>query len=528
LIWSAALSVFAWVAVRGELTQSSASAARTAAMIGIPLFIVLAVLCFGANPFAQFDFAMADGRGLEARLQTIGFVVVPPLEALAYASIVVSCALWVNPNARVRVGNWTRLASVFLTLAVAARMWWTYTALEGARFWLWGVADCAALLLWLLVGALRHDTGARRTADSRGTSLIIVLMFAGAIVGIVFGGSPSMLPGASTLASDDLSPRLLVAVGIIAVPGFAVLRSLRRRSPANDAPPKLAARRIDAAVVGTGALVTLAAMVVVAVVGPLVEGWVEGTRPDASTLGDTTLEIAAPLLLIALTFAPRTSPRHAQPWRLRTLGVPLLLAGAVSVLLTLHGITSLYALITTILSVLALCMIVRDFVLGGSAAATQALVHAGVVLAVAGLCFSTLSSQRELTAKSGDTLATRDPFGRRWTLIGQGVSLYDVLNRRIIAVTLDAFREGVDEGLVKTEKRQVVDEHGASLGEPLTGIGLLRTATEDVRLELLDASGEVAKVRVSFVPFAGLVWLGALLAMLGGVVDMAFGKRGRE
>ena len=526
MLLATALSGLASLVVGTPPGRSTRNTARVATGLGVPLVTALAIVCFALGPFAQFDYAVSDGRGLDAGLQNVGFVIIPPLEALAYALVIVSCALVLDPEARARAAAWMRRAGLVLSLAVVARVWWTYTALEGGgTFWRWGLGECATLALWLIVEALRHDLGANTVPQRNVASIPAVVAPVLAAVGIVFGGASSMLEGA--LPGDEISSRLIVAAAIVAVASVALLRSVRRpsTSTSRDSSPTLPhqSRRIDAATVGMATLVALAAMVAIAALAPTVQTWVEGKSADGTSLGDASAKIIAPVLLAVITFSPRSSPRHAQPWRLRTIAPPLVLAGLGVVALTMLHVTSLYALFTAALSILALCMLARDFVIGGARTASRFLVHVGIVLAVVGLCFATLTTHRDLTVRSGETFETRDPFGRRWKFVGQGVSLYDVLNRRVIAVTLDAFREGASVGLVKTEKRQFVDDDGASLGEPLTGIGLLRTALEDVRLELQDASGEVAKVRLSFLPFVGLVWVGAVFVVVGGVADVGFG-----
>ena len=527
LSWATALTLFTWIAVRGRRDGSRSSAARIAAVSTVPLCTALIAVCLGANPFAQVDFAVADGSGLDPRLQTLGFLIIPPLEALAYAAIVVACVLTLDERAREKARVWFRLASMLLSVALAARVWWSYTSLEGGRFWRWGIGESATLGLWLIAAAARHDVAtARERAEARPSKLLAVVALALVAVGIVFGGSLSMLSG--TVAGDPLAPRLWVGAVVVAVPSLALLRSPSRSEGSASAPTAREPReRRHGALVGTAALIALAATVVVSVIAPMVEAWVDGGPTDSSSVGDMCMRIAGPVLLAALTFAPRASPRHAQPWRLRTIAAPLVLAGMGTVALTLVGVTSAYVLIAASLGVLALCMIVRDFALGGRAPLSQVLSHAGFASVVVGLCFASLTTQRALTVRPGETFEIRDPLGRGWKLVGQGVSLYDVLNRRVIAVTLDAFREGMAKGLVKTEKRQFVDAHGESLGEPLTGVGLLRTAQTDLRLELVDASGEVARVTVAFVPFTGLVWLGSLLVICGVVTDVAADRKDR-
>jgi cytochrome c-type biogenesis protein CcmF len=518
------------VVLVGTRATSPLASARSITAIALSVLVALFVVCLFANPFGLLDFGVTDGEGLAPRLQNIGFMIVPPLEALAFAASAVACVV-MREDGMIRgrrALHWWRLASVLLILALAARVWWTYTALDGARFWQWSIGASATLALWLIANAIVHDAASPHTDGDRGKIVLIALAILAVAVGIVAGGPFSMNPGASM---GSALPRFWLAAGVVAGPGVAEIETTRSGVRAKAGVPPTDARHWlrnlrDGAHVGYVALIFLTMVVAAAALIPVVDEWVHGDASGSAGPVEVTLEGAALVLLIVSSASLRSLMTNTRREALRYIAVPLVLSAAVVALLAFLGVTSLYVLLVALVATCALVDIIRETIGGGRATLPRGLVHLGVVVATVGLCFWSLTTARDFTVRSGESVEIRDPFGRPWKLTGQGVSLYDVLNRRVVAVTVEAFRGEISRGLVKTEKRQTVTEQDESLGDPLTGVGIRHTALVDLRLELLDVSGEVAKVRVAFVPFAALVWLGASLVILGELAMLLFTRRG--
>ena len=525
LLLAIALSGLTCVALRTSGPSSrDARASGRVAFATLPIAMAIAVACFAAKPFAQSDFAVIEGQGLAPALQTMGFVFVPPLDALALAAVVVLAASSWGAVIRSEIDRWARLAATLLILALIARAYWTYTTLEGVRFWRWGVGEGALLGLWFLVEGLLH-----RASPNTGTvempATLLRLVFLGAVIGIVFGG-PMSLHSATTL---DVIPRVLLAAGLLATAVVAWTRSprsLRHVSSGANLGADAGARHVAPEAIGVLTACVLAALIATLTIVPFVEAWMHGAATMSTVTSDTVMVIASPLFLGAFAAAPFASGAVSERRRLGVLSKALLVAGVVTLALVLSGLTSSFALVVSALGALALALIARDAVVTERATA-RALVHAGIVCVVVGLSLVSLTTTRDATLKPGESVEMRDPMGHAWKFTGQGVSLYDVVNSRVVAVTVEATREGVARGIVKTEKRQIVDARGDTLGPPATGVGLLHTAALDTRLELLDVNGEVARLRVGFVPFTSIVWFGALLTLVGSLAQL-LGRGNRQ
>jgi len=484
-----------------------------AAMVALPMLAAVGVVCLSIRPFAQSDYAVTDGRGLEPVLQTIGFVLVPPIDALALSLVVVLVAVhWHSPRCS-ETERWSRLAIVGLALSVITRAWWTYTVLEGGRFWNWGIGEGAILGAWFLTVGLPHRVSPSSATEAP-SPILTRLLLLGATLGIVFGGPLTIndASGIDILSRTTFAAALLI-IGLIAWIGFSGPTSPRHSSGTSRG-AGAGVSRPSPHDIGALTSVIVAALITTLTIVPFVEAWVHGATKTSTATTDTVLAIAAPVLLATFAAAPFASGAVAPRRWMRVLSKALVIAAIAALALIVSGTTSWFALLTAVLGSVALVMIARDIVVSEDAK-YRALVHAGLVCVVIGLSLASRSTSREATLRPGESVDTRDPMGHAWRFVGQGVSLYDVVNSHVIAVTVDALREGVARGVVKTEKRQIVDVRGDTLGPPRTGVGLLRSALLDTRLELVDVNGEIARVRIDFVPFASLVWLGAALALVG-------------
>lgn len=119
----------------------------------------------------------------------------------------------------------------------------------------------------------------------------------------------------------------------------------------------------------------------------------------------------------------------------------------------------------------------------------------------------------------GQATELRDPFGATWRFTSQGLSSYQEPAYTVMAVALNATRDGRRVGLLNSQRRQYFDAHDNELYEPVTRVGSRRLLHETVTLGFLGPINRTsAAVRISFVPLVQLLWLGAIVTVLGAVV----------
>jgi cytochrome c-type biogenesis protein CcmF len=149
------------------------------------------------------------------------------------------------------------------------------------------------------------------------------------------------------------------------------------------------------------------------------------------------------------------------------------------------------------------------------------IVHFGVVVLFAAFAGLAFKKEYDLSLTPGQTFSALDPYNRTWTFTSQGISRYEELNRVVVAVSLEAKRDGMTPTLIKSEKRQHVDSRGNPTFQPSTEVGILESLRQDVYLVLHGVTGqETAEIRITFNPLVWWVWYGGIIMAIGGLIVM--------
>jgi cytochrome c-type biogenesis protein CcmF len=202
-----------------------------------------------------------------------------------------------------------------------------------------------------------------------------------------------------------------------------------------------------------------------------------------------------------------------------------------------------YALVTYLLAGFVMGTITQEFVKGigarrrmyseGLFAASMRLigrnrrryggyiVHFGVVVLFCAFAGQMFKRDIAVTVKTGETVKATDAYGHEWSFTSQGVSQFEQLNRRVLAVTFNVTRDGKRMGLLSSEKRQHVDSRGEPTFEPSTEVGIMESPAQDVYLVFTGAAdAETAAVHINFNPLVWWVWFGGIMMAFGGVIVM--------
>jgi len=274
----------------------------------------------------------------------------------------------------------------------------------------------------------------------------------------------------------------------------------------------------------------------------------EAVRGEKITVGPpffNSVNIPLGLLLLALTgVGPLIAWRRASASNLKRQFAGPVAAGIVlGLALFALGMRDAYALVSYVLVGFVGGTIVQEFAKGAAARrrmhgegwATALvrlvarnrrryggyIVHAGIVILFAAFAGLAFKKEADVTLSPGETYATTDPYGHRWTFTSEGISTSEELNRVVTAVSLRATRDGKPAGFVRSEKRQHVDRFKNPTFEPSTEVGILESPRQDVYVVLAGVTGdETAELRVAFNPLVWWVWYGGVVMALGGLIVM--------
>jgi cytochrome c-type biogenesis protein CcmF len=542
LLWVLILALFgAMVAAFGGNLPDRLKAL----VLSVQAWIAAAFLLFllaTSNPFLRVAAAPAEGNDLNPVLQDIGLAIHPPLLYLGYVGCSISFAFavaalidgridaawarWVRP--------WTLTAWIFLTLGIAMGSYWAYYELGWGGFWFWDPVENASLMPWLAATALLHSAVVmeKRDALKIWTILLAIIAFSLSLLGTFLVRS-GVLTSVHTFASDPTRGVFILAILTFFIGGALTLFAIRAG--------RLAPGGIFAPISREGALVLnnlfLSAATATVFVGTLYPLALEAVTGEKISVGApffnlTFVPLFVPLLII-VPFGPflawkRGDLRGAAERLFFALGAALVVAAATAFLAGTNGILALFGiglaawLIVGALSELAFRVKLFAAPLAESArrlaglplsALGMTLAHTGVGISVLGLVAATnWATENIASMKPGDSL---EVAGRTLTLerlVNQRGPNYDETVVRFQMTSAGRLVATLDPSKRAFATRQTATTEAAIA---TFGFSQLYVSLGDI------GAGDATTVRVYWKPLVTLIWLGAVVMALGGLLSLS-------
>ncbi|SCG73202.1 heme lyase CcmF/NrfE family subunit [Micromonospora inositola] len=485
---------------------------------------------FAANPFREVIPVPADGPGPNPLLQQHPAMGVhPPLLYAGYVGLVVPFALALaapltGPEGRgwLRVARpWALVAWAALTAGIGLGAWWSYAVLGWGGYWAWDPVENASLLPWLTATAFLHTAVGRAAGRAGWSTALACASFVLVLLGTFLTRSGAVT-SVHAFTDSPLGPMLLGFV-LLAVVASTVLTGRRTAVPPRRDAPLLS--RATAVLVNGVLLVTIAAVVLIGTIFPLLSGPLSGTR--ASVGQGYYQRTAIPLAIVVLLLAGVTPALRDRAGALRRLVVPggaALATVAVVGLLTRPGLPALTAFgaAAFVLTGLAGELTNRVRRRGRGAVGLAGLVaHAGIALVAVGV--------------AGSSAYGRDTEGTLRT--------EEVLRVADVTVRLDGVdRAGGQDGMTVRARLRLIEADGAertvtpalryhpardaAVTVPVIDTGLTRDTY--VTLIAVAADSGSATLRLAVNPLVGLLWAGGALTALGGLLAAVGAARRRR
>ncbi|PWU43123.1 cytochrome C biogenesis protein CcmF, partial [Micromonospora globispora] len=382
---------------------------------------------FAANPFREVSPAPADGPGPNPLLQQHPAMGVhPPLLYAGYIGLVVPFAFALAAPLAGREGRgwlrvtrpWTLVAWAALTAGIGLGAWWSYAVLGWGGYWAWDPVENASLLPWLTATAFLH-TALGRTAGRAGWNLTLacasfVLVLLGA-----FLTRSGAVASVHAFTDSPLGPMLLGFV-LLAVVASTVLTGWRSpEPPRHGSAPVLS--RTTAVLVNGMLLVTIAAVVLIGTIFPLLSGPLGGARVAVGPgyYQRTAVPLAIVVLLVmGATPALRPGDRAQAVRRLLVPGAAALATVAAVGLLSRPGLPALTAFgaaafVLTGLAGEAVDRLRRTGRGRRGLGLAGLVAHAGIALVAVGVAGSSAYGRdTERTIRTGETLRVADVTAR--------------------------------------------------------------------------------------------------------------------
>ncbi|HMF25317.1 MAG TPA: heme lyase CcmF/NrfE family subunit [Pseudolabrys sp.] len=542
LLWVLILSLFgALVAGFG----GNLPAALKAHVLAIQSWIACAFYLFillTSNPFLRLPQTPFEGRDLNPILQDIGLAIHPPLLYLGYVgfSIAFSFAIAALIEGRIDaawarwVRPWTLTAWIFLTLGIAMGSYWAYYTLGWGGFWFWDPVENASLMPWLAGTALLHSAVVmeKRNALKVWTILLAILTFSLSLIGTFLVRS-GVLTSVHAFANDPTRGVFILAILVLFIGGSLAL--FASRAPALKQGGLFAPVSREGALVFNNLFLTTACLTVI--VGTLYPLALEAITGEKISVGAPFFNLTFGPLFVALMFAMPFGPLLA--WkRGDLLGVAQRLMSAlaigivaVAVVFAVEGGQSvlapfgvglaLYVMVGALIDLLERTGLFRLPLATVRARAAglprsawgTAIAHSGIAISMLGIiCAATWGTERIVAVKPKQTISLSG-----YDLTFEGLVQRPGPNYSAVVGTFTMRSNGAVIGVMEPSKRSF-SARGMSTNEA----ALMTRGASQLYLSLGAANndGSVA-VRLYYKPMVMLIWVGAVVMMLGGALSLS-------
>jgi cytochrome c-type biogenesis protein CcmF len=540
VLWVLILSLFGGAVAAFGANLPLELKSRVLAIQGLIGAAFLLFIVTASNPFLRLDPPPIEGNGLNPILQDPALAFHPPFLYTGYVglSIAFSFAIAaliegkVDPAWARWVRPWTLAAWMFLTIGIAMGSWWAYYELGWGGFWFWDPVENASFMPWLVAAALLHSAIVveKRNALKVWTILLAILAFSLSLVGTFLVRS-GVLTSVHAFAVDPARGIFILGILTFFIGGALALFAWRA--------PMLKAGGLFAPLSREGGLVLnnllLCGACAAVFIGTLYPLALETLTGEKISVGPpyfnlTFGTIMLPLLLLVPVGPFLTWKRADALGAIERLWFAAALAiGCVVAVLAMTrpgpwlaplGIGLGLWLVLGALSELAARTQFRQAPIAVAWARLtglprssigMTLAHSGVGLIIIGIvAVSAWREERILVMKAGDETAIA---GYSVRYLGEnpltGPNYTGEAGRFAVS------RNGESLATLVSEKRFF--EPGRV---PTTEVGLRETAAGNLYIAMGDRAGQGRAVRIYFHPLVNLIWVGAAVMFLGGLVSL--------
>ena len=162
LIWSWA--TIASIVSERILSKKEDSQKEITTLIACVLLLALTIIQLYINPFERNEIVPDTGKGLNPLLLSPYMIIHPPIIFISYGMIVLlyssgmSYLITKNKNWNETIKRWGRTSWIGMSLALVLGGYWAYVTLGWGGYWAWDPVETAGLLPWLAMTSLLHTS----------------------------------------------------------------------------------------------------------------------------------------------------------------------------------------------------------------------------------------------------------------------------------------------------------------------------------------------------------------------------------
>ena len=542
LLWVLILSLFgALVAAFGVNLPATLKAHVLAVQSWVATAFYLFIL-LTSNPFLRLPQAPVEGRDLNPILQDLGLAIHPPLLYLGYVGFSISFsfaiaaliegridaawARWVRP--------WTLMAWMFLTVGIAMGSYWAYYTLGWGGFWFWDPVENASLMPWLAGTALLHSAVVmeKRNALKVWTILLSILTFSLSLIGTFLVRS-GVLTSVHSFANDPARGVFILIILVLFIGGGLALFAWRSSTLKQGG--LFAPISREGSLVFNNLFLTTACLTVF--VGTLYPLALEAFTGGKISVGGPFFNLTFGPLFVALMFAMPFGPLLA--WKrgdllgvaqrlmtafavgLIAIAAAFAIKGGSSVLAPFGVGLAFYVMMGAVVDLVERTGLMRLPLTTVRMRATglprstwgTAVAHFGIAMSMLGIISAGTWGTEKIVALKPTQIVSLSGYD----LSFDGLVERTGPNYNAVVAKFTVREGGVPLGVMEPSKRNF-SARATSTNEA----ALMARGAGQLYLSLGDTNsdGSIA-VRLYYKPLVLLIWLGALVMMLGGGLSLS-------
>ena len=495
----------------------------------------LAFLVFTSNPFERNLSVPIDGKDLNPLLQDFGLIIHPPMLYMGYVglSVVFAFALtcciyqefkkewarWIRP--------WALMSWAFLTLGIALGSWWAYYELGWGGWWFWDPVENASFMPWLVTTALIHSLiiCEQKSMFKNWTIILAIFAFTLSILGTFLVRS-GILISVHSFANDPARGAFIL-IFLALILGISLLIYMRNSSKMHDPFSFKLVSKESFFLINNILLVTATFTILLGTIYPLALDLLGLEKISVGTpyYNAVFLPIMTPLVLLAGYIPIYVFSRNNQNKRLTRYFIISIFVVALFTLISSFVTSSpnIYVLLGLFIffwiSINLTFFIYRrykdlrsfNFLLKNSG---MLLAHFGLAVFVLGATIVENNKiEREEVLRLGDTVKLKD-----YEFTFSNLEEFEGPNYKSVRAEFTVVKDGLPESILYPEKRLYF-----SSDMPMTEAGISPGFTRDLYITLGNVVSETKwSVRIYHKPLIRLIWLGALLMVIGAIISIIF------
>ena len=541
LLWSLILAFFI-LAILLKERKDDLTYYALSILSSIQVFFLL-ILLVVTDPFRRVDFMPDDGVGLNPLLRNPLMWFHPPTLFIGYAGLAIPFAYAIagliteRDSWIFRIRKWTLFSWLFLSLGIYIGGKWSYLVLGWGGYWAWDPVENSSLIPWLLSTALLHS--AMIQESRRGMKMWNVLLSITTFEAIIFATfltRSGVISSVHAFGQSSTGYVFVTYMGITTFFSLAVIAYKHDALISRDIFESFLSRETSF-LVNNLLFVVAGATIFWGTIFPLINEAVQGVK---ITVGPEFYnEIVGPIIIslavlmgVCVVLSWRATSLREVAYRIRK---PIVVAVLITLLLYLAGYTNPLSLIGFFAFGFAATSHIQEYLrdvrlhskAGRAAVVSSAfkvvmnrrrryggyIVHLAMLIIFLGIVGSFFYDVTyPVTLKQGQPTKVED----YWIVFTNWHNTVTA-EKRVLSINLE-IRDSNSHTPLKVVTPQVI--YYPKFEANIVKVGILSLPLEDIYVIPDGVEGDVASVRVRFVPFINLIWIGGVIMVVGVLIGL--------